>query len=33
VTQQHGTTLLAECSVAGDKTKRTYAAEDIIYHS
>jgi hypothetical protein len=28
--QQHGATLLTECSVAGDKTKLAHAVEDII---
>jgi hypothetical protein len=33
VTQQYGVTLLTECSIAGDKTERTHAVEDIIYYS
>jgi hypothetical protein len=33
VTQQHDTTLLTKCSVAGDKTRRTQTFEDIIYYS
>jgi hypothetical protein len=30
VTRQHDATLLIECSVAGDKTKRAHTVEDII---
>jgi hypothetical protein len=30
VTRQHDTTLLTECSVAGDKTRHTHTVEDII---
>jgi hypothetical protein len=30
VTQQHSITLLTECSVAGDKTRRAHIVEDII---
>jgi hypothetical protein len=30
---QHGATLLTECRVAGDKTRRVHAIEDIIYYS
>jgi hypothetical protein len=33
VTQQHDATVLAECSVAGDMTRRVHAAEDIICYS
>jgi hypothetical protein len=32
-TRQHGTTLLTECSVAGDKTRYSHAVEDIICYS
>jgi hypothetical protein len=33
MTQQHDTTLLTECSVAGDKTRHAYTVEDIICYS
>jgi hypothetical protein len=33
VTRQHITTLLIECSVAGDKTRRAHTVEDIICYS
>jgi hypothetical protein len=32
VTRQHGATLLTECSVTGDKSRRAHAVEDIIYY-
>jgi hypothetical protein len=32
-TRQHGATLLTECSVAGDKTRRAHVVEDIICYS
>jgi hypothetical protein len=32
-TRQHSVTLLTECSVAGDKTRRAHAVEDIIGYS
>jgi hypothetical protein len=33
VIQQHDATLLTECSVAGDMTKRAHTVEDIICYS
>jgi hypothetical protein len=33
VTRQHDATLLTECSVAGDKTRRAHTVEDIICYS
>jgi hypothetical protein len=32
-TRQHSATLLTECSVVGDKTRRAHTIEDIIYYS
>jgi hypothetical protein len=33
VTRQHGDTLLAECSVVGDKTRHVHTAKGIIFYS
>jgi hypothetical protein len=33
VTRQHNVTLLTECNVAGDKTRRAHIVEDIICYS
>jgi hypothetical protein len=33
VTRQHDVTLMIECSVAGDKTRRAHTVKDIIYYS
>jgi hypothetical protein len=33
VTQWHNTALMTECWVAGDKTQRAHAVEDIIGYS
>jgi hypothetical protein len=33
VTQRHSTVLITECSMAGDKTRRAHAVEEIISYS
>jgi hypothetical protein len=33
VMQRHSTVLMTECRVAGDKTRRAHAVEDIIGYS